>query len=248
MRFAALLATATAVAAAAVSFSARAQMPVPPVAGQLPPPLVSVTGTGEIKVAPDQVCLRVGVETRADKLDDAKRDNDAKMKAMLAVLKAKGIEAKDVQTDYLNIQPLYPMDAPGNVRLQPNGYSVRRNATVLLRKVEKFDEVLSALIASGSNAVDDIEFRTSKLDEYRQQARLKAILHAKEKATTLVGAVGSKLGRAYSINEENNVYQPVMYKQAMRAEMMDASGGGGATLAPGEITVSTTVQASFVME
>ncbi len=245
MRFAALVFAAAAVVAA-VSLPANAQMPVPMPVGQLPPPLVSVTGVGEIKVVPDQVMLRMGVETRADKLDDAKRDNDAKMKAMLAVLKQRGIEAKDVQTDYLSIQPQYPMDAPGNVRLQPIGYSVRRNATVLLRKVDKFDEVLSALIASGSNTVDDIDFRTSKLEEYRQQARLKAIQQAKEKATTLVGAVGSKLGRAYSINEENSVYQPVMYKMAL----MDSNGGreSGSTLSPGEITVTTTVQASFVME
>ncbi len=245
MRFASLLLAATAVAAS-VSFAAQAQMPQP-VLGQLPPPLVSVTGIGEIKVTPDQVMLRVGVESRAEKLEDAKRDNDAKMKAMLAVLKQKGIEAKDVQTDYLNIQPQFPMDAPGNVRLQPIGYSVRRNATVLLRKIDKFDEVLSALITSGSNTVDDIDFRTSKLEEYLQQARLKAIQQAKEKATTLVGAVGSKLGRAYTINEENNVYQPVMYKRAMMA--MDAGGSGdGSTMAPGEITVTTTVQASFVIE
>ncbi|MBC7448893.1 MAG: SIMPL domain-containing protein [Hymenobacteraceae bacterium] len=244
MRFAALVLAATAVAAT-VSFSARAQMPVP-VAGQLLPPLVSVTGIGEIKVVPDQVMLRMGVETRADKLEDAKRDNDAKMKAMLAVLKQKGIEAKDVQTDYLSIQPQYPMDAPGNVRIQPIGYSVRRNATVLLRKVDKFDDVLSSLIASGSNTVDNIDFRTSKLEEYRQQARLLAIRAAKEKATTLTGAVGSKLGRAYSINEENNVYQPVMYNKMMA--MSDAGGESGPTISPGEITVTTTVQASFVME
>ncbi len=245
MRLAALFLAATAVA---ISFSANAQLSQP-VMGQLPPPLVSVSGTGEIKVAPDQVCLRVGVETRADKLDDAKRDNDAKMKAMLAVLKAKGIEAKDVQTDYLNIQPLYPMDAPGNVRLQPNGYSVRRNATVLLRKVDKFDEVLSALITSGSNAVDEIEFRTSKLNEYRAQARLKAMQHAKEKAAALVGVVGQKLGRAYMINEETNPYQPmIMNKQSVRMEMMSDGSSSGPAMAPGEITISTTVQASFVME
>ena len=242
MRFAALVLAATAVAAT-ISFSARAQMPVP-VAGQLPPPLVSVTGVGEIKVVPDQVMLRMGVETRADKLEDAKRDNDAKMKAMLAVLKQKGIEAKDVQTDYLSIQPQYPMDAPGNVRIQPIGYSVRRNATVLLRKINAFDEVLSALIASGSNTVNNIDFRTSKLEEYSQQARLKAIQQAKEKATTLVSAVGGKVGRAYSINEE---YSGPVYKRAMGLYDTDA-GSSDSTISPGEITVTTTVQASFVME
>lgn len=244
MRFAALL-LATSAALATISFAAQAQIPTP-VVGQIPPPLVLVTGVGEIKVVPDQVMLRVGVETRAVKLEDAKRDNDKAMQAMLATLKQQGIEAKDVQTDYLNIQPQYPVDAPGNVRLQPVGYAVRRNATVLLRKLDKFDAVLSGLITSGGNTVDDIDFRTSKLEEYRQQARLKAINQAKEKATTLVGAVGSKLGRAYTINEENNIYQPVAYKMMNRA--MAAESGDAATMAPGEITVTTNVQASFVIE
>lgn len=243
----ALLLLLAATALAAVSLTARAQMPTP-IVGQLPPPLVSVASVGEVKVAPDQVCFRVGVVTRAARLEDAKRDNDAAMKAMLSVLKAKGVEAKDVQTDYLSIQPQYPMDAPGNVRLQPIGYEVRRNGTVLLRDLKKFDDVLSALIASGSNSVDDIDFRTSKLEEYRQQARLRAIQQAKEKATTLVQAVGSKLGRAYTINEDNNVYQPVMYNKMAMMDGARAESGGGSTLSPGEITVSSTVQASFVIE
>ncbi len=237
-------------AATAVAFSFSAPAQVVPFGAPVPPPLVSVTGIGEIKVAPDQVCFRVGVETRAQKLEDAKRDNDAAMKAMLATLKAKGIEAKDMQTDYLSIQPQYPPDAPGNVRLQPLGYAVHRTATVLLRRLDKFDDVLAALIAGGSNSLEDIDFRTSKLEEYRAQARLKAIGQAKEKATALVGAVGQKLGRAYTINEENNSYQPMMYKRAMGMAAMsaDGQGGEGATLAPGEITVTTNVQASFVIE
>ena len=36
-----------------------------------PPPQITVSGSAEVKVAPDEIHLSVGVETRSDKLDDA---------------------------------------------------------------------------------------------------------------------------------------------------------------------------------
>lgn len=40
------------------------------------PPHISLSGSAEIKVAPDEVYLQVGVETRHENLADAKQRND----------------------------------------------------------------------------------------------------------------------------------------------------------------------------
>ncbi len=47
--------------------------------GPAQPPMISVSGSAEVKVAPDEIYLRVGVETRHDNLEDAKKQNDERV-------------------------------------------------------------------------------------------------------------------------------------------------------------------------
>ena len=61
-------------------------------------------------MAPDIVSLRVGVETRNRNLQDAKRENDERVAKVLAFLKASEVKPKDVQTDYISIEPNYDND------------------------------------------------------------------------------------------------------------------------------------------
>ena len=44
----------------------------------LPPPQISVSGSAEVKVAPDEIHLSVGVETRHEAVEEAKRQNDVR--------------------------------------------------------------------------------------------------------------------------------------------------------------------------
>ena len=46
-----------------------------------PPPQISVTGSAEVKVAPDEIRLNVAVETRSETLEPARVENDEKVAA-----------------------------------------------------------------------------------------------------------------------------------------------------------------------
>src|SRR5258708_1757686 len=82
-------------------------IPLPPAAAQAPPepPQINVSGSAEVKVAPDEIDLDVGVETRHETLAEAKRQNDERVSSALKFLKRIGIEDKDVQTDFVGIEP-----------------------------------------------------------------------------------------------------------------------------------------------
>src|SRR5215831_12464336 len=73
-------------------------------------PSISVSGTAEIRVVPDEVNLRIGVETRDAKLDEAVKQNELRLAAVLKFLKDSNIDAKDIQTDYVQIEPVYNTD------------------------------------------------------------------------------------------------------------------------------------------
>lgn len=166
---------------------------------------ISVTGNAEIRVKPDEVILNLGIETNDLKLDVAKNENDARVKRVLALGKAAGIEDKHIQTEYLNIEPRYRDYEDKRVFL---GYWVRRSVALTLRDVTKFDDLLTKVVEGGANYVHGIEFRTTDLRKYRDQAREKAIVAAREKAEALSGALGLKLGKAKMIDEGSGGWWP----------------------------------------
>ncbi len=57
---------------------------------------VNVTGDAEIKVAPDQVVLSLGVEVHAKVLDEARQENDKRVVSIRAAVRRQGVEEKDI--------------------------------------------------------------------------------------------------------------------------------------------------------
>src|SRR5216117_2244008 len=132
--------------------------------GPAQPPMISVSGSAEVKVAPDEIYLRVGVETRHDNLEDAKKQNDERVSKALAFLKSSDVTGKDVQTDFISIEPTYDSNVS---RTKPVTYIVRKSIEVKLTKIESFEGLLTGLLTNGVNNVHGIEFRTSQLRKHR---------------------------------------------------------------------------------
>jgi uncharacterized protein YggE len=138
------------------------------------PRLISVVGEAEVMVVPDRIVFCVGAGTRNKVLQAAREENDRIVKKVMQAAERFHIEAKDIMTDYLNVAPDY---ADNNGRGAPviEGYNVYKQISITLTKVEQFEEYLCELLHTGINYVYHIQFRTTKLNEYREQARSLAV-------------------------------------------------------------------------
>lgn len=237
----------------------------PAFAQTTPPPQINLSGSAEVKVAPDEIRLNVAVETRAATLDPARLENDQKISAVLAFLKQSKIEAKDVQTDFINIQPEYDYSNGSSAsHVKPLDYIVRKSIEIRLTDTANFQKILTGVLTNGVNYVNNIDFRTTQLRKYRDQARAMAIHAAKEKAEALTAELGTKLGKVTSISAYDNGGNYGNYWNINRgfngynnvAQNVVSGGGaaGGAsdtaedTFAVGQISVSATVNVSFLIE
>lgn len=219
-----------------------------------PPPTIMVSGSAEVKVVPDEVNLDIGIESRAATLDEATNDNNQKVAAVQSFLKGAGIDAKDVQTDFISVRPEY--NEPQ--RRTPNIYVAERRLGIRLRKLADFEKVLLGVMKRGANHVNGIEFRTTELRKHRDAARLMAVRAAREKAQALAGELGAKVGKVQSISENtwggwNNWGGGMRSRvQNMSQNAMQVAGDGGGAgesgLAVGQITVSATVNVSFLLD
>ena len=221
-------------------------------------PQITISGAADVKVAPDQVNIRLGVESRNDNLNEATRINDERMRSALQFLKSAGVPNKNIQTDFINVMPEYN----NNSWAKPVVYIVRKSIEINLTNVAKFETIMTGLLTNGINNVQGIEFRTSQLRKYRDEARAKAIQAAREKADTLCAELGVKRGRPLNINanEWGSVWNPYGswwgnqgYGFASNAQVVAQNAGGapdesGETVALGQISVSATVNVSFAIE
>ena len=225
---------------------------------------VDVSGSAEIKVAPDEILLNVGVETRNVELAPAKRLNDERVAAALAFLARSGVPGKDVQTDFISIEPQFDYDDTDRAsqqrsRLVPVMYVVRKSIGIRLTKVEDFETVLAGLLDNGVQYIHGIEFRTSQLRKHRDAARALAVQAAKDKADALTAGLGARRGAVQQVSES---YSGGWWRSGSawggggRGQMMQntvqnlggGEGGDGATLSVGQISVSASVDVTFAIE
>jgi len=126
---------------------------------------IQVTGDAEIKVAPDQVVLSLGVEVHSKVLDEARRENDKRVRAVRAAVAGLGVEDKEVQTDFIQLGIVTENDG-----ITAKYYYTRKSIVVVLRDVGRMEEVLAAAVDAGATHIHGVEFETTKLRQFRDQA------------------------------------------------------------------------------
>jgi uncharacterized protein len=105
------------------------------------PRTVTVSASGQVGAAPDKAHVQTGVITEDDTAREALNKNTAAMSALIAGLKAAGIEPKDIQTTSFHIEPRYTNPKEGQVAVI-NGYRVVNQVDICANKIEKLGEVL----------------------------------------------------------------------------------------------------------
>jgi uncharacterized protein YggE len=206
--------------------------------------LITVTGEAEVKVAPDEVVFDITVQSLNKDLKTAKNQTDDRLKKVMDLTRKYKVQAKDVQTDYIKLEPRYRGNDESRLFL---GYSVRKDLVFTLRDVTQAEEVLSELLESGISRINSVTFQTSEMRRYRDQARAMAIKAAQEKAVALTAQIGQKIGKAYSIEEEAPSRGLAMQNYSSNAMVGiggDSSESEG-TLALGQIKVSARVTVQF---
>ena len=214
------------------------------------PPLVTVAGEAEVSVSPDEVVFDVTVQTFSKVLKTAKTQTDEQLKALIALARRNGVAEADTQTDRIEVRPQFRGNDSSRTFL---GYWVRKDLVVTLRDMSRAEALLSEMLDFNVWRVNSVTFQTSELRKHRDAARALAMKAAQEKASALAGAVGQKIGRAYSIEEETPTGRPQMQNFSTNAFIIEGeerSGGADSagTLALGQIRISARVTVRFELE
>ncbi|MEW6094532.1 MAG: SIMPL domain-containing protein [Chloroflexota bacterium] len=218
---------------------------------------VAVSGRAVINVVPDRVLIQLGVQSNGVSPAEVQRRNTSAIERVKAAIQALGVAASDITSDNYIIEPLYEdYDS-----LYIKGYRINNVLAVTLRKVEKASDLIAAAFGAGANQVVNVEFYTSDLRTYRDQARLLAMEAAVQKAEALAEAAGAEVGCVLSISENSWSYysgwyygygnSQILWAQNVVQNAPTTGGGEGADegpVSPGHISVQAEVFVSFDLD
>ena len=71
---------------------------------------------------------------------------------------------------------------------------------------------------------------------------------AQLKAADYVSVLGQKVGKAYVISDNSQIYHPQPMYAAMKSMEADSAGASNETLAIGEIEITANVSVSFILD
>lgn len=198
------------------------------------PSLITVSGEGQVSVAPDLALLSGGVSTTGKTARESSEANAKLMTAVMGALKAAGIAEVDIQTTRLSLFPLRDNSKTSDLRII--GFQATNQVTVKIRDTGKVAEVIDRLVGAGANDISGLQFVVSAPSKPLDQAREAAIADARRKAEIYATAANAKLGAAVSITEEGTVSPgPMVMRSAKEAT----------PIAPGEQIQRISVSVSY---
>lgn len=212
-----------------------------PEAPPFPPiPVLTVSGDGESRVAPDEATVRLGVLAQAQTARAAQEQVNRTANAILDAVRKLGVAVEQIQTSDLNLNPLYAQNRPndtGEPRI--TGYQASNTVTIRLQKLDQTGPVIDAGLAAGANRLDGVMFGLRNDREARAEALAAAVAEARSKAQALARALKVRLVQILEVAEGGAQVSPPPYPKSR--VMMQSAMADSTPVSAGQVGVNASV-------
>ncbi|MBB5396515.1 SIMPL domain-containing protein [Mucilaginibacter sp. AK015] len=170
---------------------------------------IEVTGIAEQEVTPDIINVSIALK---EYLNGKKKVTISQLEAQLE----KAIAEAGIAKEDFTINNLSSWNYETEKKKNPD-FLASKQYGVKFRDLNKFNQIMSKLDPKGIQSTNIDSYDYSKINEIKNQLKLKALLAARDKAAFLVNGLGDKLGSALNITESDNSSfpQPRMYANVM---------------------------------
>ena len=185
------------VAVAALSVRSGPAVGAPSADGEPALHTITVTGTGSVTRVPDVARVSVGVSVTKASVKGARDSAGKSMQAVIAAIKAMGIDEKDIKTISIDLSPEYSNSSTPKIV----GYRMSQQLQITVRDLDKAGDVVDTATAKGATEVNGLWFEVDDPASSMDEARAAAITQARTSAQKMAAAAGVSLGGGVSISE-----------------------------------------------
>lgn len=230
---------------------------------------IEVSGSGSVTVTPDNFSLSLNITERGRVTSKLKALVDKKSNLVMQAAKNLGVKSANINSAQVNLRIIEEkpsitvqglefsknnkgsvfidgQDMTEQVKNNQQGnqkkalFELSRRIRVGFTNIDDYDQFLTQLVKINVSHISSLSMNITQRDKYYQQALLKAITQAKDKAQKMIQHSGGQLGKLIYLKEQSNgAYQP-RYAQAM---MSESSASNHSSLVG-----SQTIKASVLMK
>lgn len=204
---------------------------------------INIEGEGKVTGEPDIATLTLGTESKGVDVATAQQNNTTAMNKIVEGLKTLGIAEDDIQTSSYNVYENNEWNPETNTYTS-KGWVVSNYVTVKVRDTSKISAVLKM---AGDNAITNISGPTFTIDDpsnLKNEARIKALKQAKEKAEAVASSLGLKIEKVVGYSEWSPSTEP-FYDYSSSFLSVASSESAAPTIQPGSNEVVVNVNITY---
>ena len=185
--------------------------------------VISVSGEGVVKLAPNMADINFAVITEADEAGVAQAKNAELVSKVIAALTNDGIAAADINTSGYYLNPQYKYEDGKSPQI--NSYEVRNAIIVTVRDTALIGKIIDLAVKSGINQVQNISFYAEGSTVQKAKALTMAIEDARSKADVIATALNKKIVGIKSAGGHwyDNAPSPIFYEKMLMAGTGDSA-------------------------
>jgi hypothetical protein len=195
-------------------------------------PMVTVTATASVKANPDMaiISLRYHGSVKSGKVIGNDLLSQISYESILSFVTARNYDVTWCPESLTNVD--------GN-------FKISRPVVVTLHNLSVYRELLREIVKPENFVVERVEFRTTKLAELKNEARMLAVNQAKKNAEVLAKELEQTIGKAFTITEKPSAILCHFNPKFSSAEEPVSPIIDSYLEVPGYLSITSEVEVSF---
>jgi uncharacterized protein YggE len=161
--------------------------------------LITFSGTGTAKLAPDSASISAGVSTTGSSADEAQRKASVRMERLVKHMKAQKLDSSQLQTTDASVYEDYE---------HKGRFQASQSLTITLDDPARAGELLGEATAGGADTVSGPSFGLDDRRAGYDEAMRVALADARAKADAAAALMGTKVDGVYAIGEAGMTGRP----------------------------------------
>lgn len=206
---------------------------------------INVEGNATVYAVPDEANISFGVKAKGKTPVLAKDANDKIIADVTVLLKKFEITEDNLSIERVSVRPYY---SKGNHDSVVEGFDVIKDIGIKIKDLSKYNRFIDELLKIGIEDIYHVRLGVSDLRKYKDEARIKALAAAREKAELLAKNADTSVLRVLLISENNEPGYLRNYISQNAVLMNDPAGGGEDSLFEeelGRIPVNASLSVSY---
>lgn len=207
--------------------------------------LITVNGSGTVKVKPDIGYVNLGVENFEEDAQLSQNKTTETMNRVINEIKKAGIDEDDIKTIAYNIYKTQKYEtSPSGLdkERRREGFESRHIVEVTVRNIDEIGEIIDIASRAGANNINNIRFGIVDEEKHYNEALKIAMNSASNKAKAIASTFGGSISKPYSI-DESSYSSPIMYREVEKFAAMDQA--SAPMVETGELDITARVMVKY---